>query len=253
MLTTQVSAPLPAEVTYRKWSYGSLPLPSTEEWDEFARFWDDLPQDPYVTPDHGTVRFRRLGRLLVPGGQGGDPRAEILPNGHFLQSKSVNSVYGDQRRDFAPLAPEMYANGYFRAALGHDLTTIRKIVPIDPAWLITVHLVRIAAAGAISSAPAPEGRHKDGHDFIALHLIRRRNCDGGASSLYRDGDRLPVLERTLEHAMETIVIDDRAMEHEVSPITARESQIATRDMMIVDFERTDESALTSIGSISLTY
>jgi hypothetical protein len=251
MLTTQVSAPIPAEVVYRGWSHGHLPLPSADEWEEFTKFWDDLPRDAYVKPDHGSIRFRRLGRLLVLSGQDGEPRAEILPHYHFLQAKSVNSVYGGQLRVFAPILPETYDNGYFRAVLGRDLAMIRGIAPGDARWLITVHAIRTEAGAGASSAPAPEGRHSDGHDLIVLHLIGRKSCAGGESSLYRNGDRLPVMQRTLQHAMETLVINDRAMEHAVSPITASEGSTAIRDMMIVDFERTDDGVPASIGSISL--
>lgn len=251
MLTSQDSALIPAEVVYRGWSCGYLPLPAADEWGEFTSFWDDLPPDTYVKPHHGTVRFRRLGRLLVSTGQDGGTRAEILPHCHFHQSTSVNSVYGGQMRVFAPILQKTYDNEYFRAVLGRDLATVREIAPGDKRWLITVHLIRTEAGAGMSSAPAPEGRHRDGHDLLLLHLIGRKSCAGGGSSVYRDGDRQPVMERTLQHPMETIIVDDRAMEHEVSPITASGGPTAIRNMMIVDFERTDDVAPAAIGSIAL--
>jgi hypothetical protein len=252
MLTSQLSAPIPAEVVYRGWSHGQLPLPAAGEWESFAAFWDDLPPDAYVKPGHGAVRYRRIGRLFVPGGPDG-ARAEILPPDHFVQSTSVNAVYGGQARVFAPIGPQTYEHGYFRAVLGRDLEMIREIAAGESGWLITVHLIRIEAAGGRSSAPAPEGRHSDGHDFIVMHLVGRRYCAGGDSTLYRAGDQLPVLARTLTHAMETIAIDDQAMEHAVSPITADENPVATRDMMIVDFERANAATGAGQGSIELDY
>lgn len=249
MLVRHVSPPDPNEVHAHGWSLGRLALPETGVWDEFVKLWEDLPADPYVRASHRTSRFRRLGRLRALAG---GARAEIVPPGSFLQSTTVNSVYGGQARIFAPIPPEAYANDYFRAALGCDLAVVREIAGSDDDWLVTVHLIRIVADGGASSAPAPEGRHSDGHQCIVMHLIGRHNCAGGESRVYRNGEDRPVFQHTLNLPMQTLVIDDRVMEHEVSPIRPVDRTIAVRDMMIIDFDRTEPDVAGAHPSINLT-
>ena len=72
---------------------------------------------------------------------------------------------------------------------------------------------------------------------MAIHLVGRQNCTGGVSRVFRKGENEPLFEHTMVNPMETIVLDDRAMEHEVSPIGPVGAGIATRDMMIIDFDR----------------
>jgi hypothetical protein len=243
MFTREIAHPQPREVMDHGWSHGRLPVPPNGEWDEFAKFWEDLPQDAYVKRIHRTSRHRRLGRLLARGGQAGGLRAEVLPSAGFFQSAAVNSVYGGQARTFAPIAPETYHSGYFTTTLGRDLTMVREMAGNDPDWLITIHLIRVSATADTSSAPAPEGRHSDGHEFVIMHLVGRNNCTGGHSRVFGKDAVRPVLERTLQLPMETVVIDDRAMEHEVTPISPVGAATAVRDMLIIDFDRPDAGAV----------
>lgn len=238
--------PVPAEVAERGWTFGRLPMYADDAWQAFAAFWEDLPRDRYVKKVHRSTRMRRLGRLLSRGGEHG-LTVERLPHGTFHQSTDVNSVYGGQVRAFAPVDPHVYANTYCRRALAHDLALIRELEGGDPKWVMTIHMIRIPATGDATSAPAPEGRHSDGHDYVVMHLINRKDCAGGDTRLYRKESDEPVLEYTLEQPLETIVLDDRAMEHDVSPIRPDGTPAATRDMMIIDFDRLPEEALLPGG------
>ncbi|MEU8252732.1 2OG-Fe dioxygenase family protein [Micromonospora inaquosa] len=221
------------DIVKNGWAHEQLPVSVTDGWYEFAKFWEDLPIDPYVQPSHRTRRYRRLGRLLGRAGGG----LETLPAEPFYQATDVNRVYGGQARQFAPITPEVYENANFQAAIAHDLGFISRSGEIDSDWSITVHMIRVAADDEGTSSPAPEGRHSDGHDYVAIHLIGRQNCAGGVSRVFRKGESEPLFEHTMSNPMETILLDDRAMEHEVTPIGPEGATIATRDMMIIDFER----------------
>ncbi|MFC7386047.1 2OG-Fe dioxygenase family protein [Sphaerisporangium rhizosphaerae] len=237
MRITKTSAPWPAEVVEKGWSHGRLPITATSEWNEFAKYWEDLPADEYVRESHGTTRLRRIGHLLAHGGEGAGVTMERAPHGAFYQSAEINSVYGGQVRTFAPITAETYENLCFRAALEHDLGLVRRLEGEHQTWLVTVHLIRIVATGDAASAPAPEGRHSDGHDYVIMHLVNRERCSGGLSRVFRKGGDRPALEHTLLEPMETVVIDDRTMEHEVTPIRPADATSAVRDMMIIDFDR----------------
>ncbi|GII73144.1 hypothetical protein Sme01_56200 [Sphaerisporangium melleum] len=219
------------------WSHGRLPISENVEWEEFAKFWDDLPRDEYVQKSHGTTRHRRIGHLLARGGQDAGVTLERAPHGAFFQSSEINSVYGGQKRTFPPITDAAYDNLVFRAAVESDLHVVRRLEGDRPTWLVTVHMIRILASGDAASAPAPEGRHTDGHDYVIMHLINRRHCLGGLSRVYRKGGDRPALEHTLLEPMETLIVDDRTMEHEVSPIRPADGGVAVRDMMIIDFDR----------------
>ncbi|MEV6689903.1 2OG-Fe dioxygenase family protein [Micromonospora sp. NPDC051196] len=221
------------DIVKNGWTHGQLHASVSDGWYEFAKFWDDLPIDPYVQPSHRTSRYRRLGRLLGRS-QGG---LEALPAEPFYQATDVNRVYGGQARQFGPITPEMYGNAHFQTTLAHDLEFIRRASGYDGDWLITVHVIRVTAAGDATSAPAPEGRHSDGHDYVVMHLIGRQNCTGGVSRIFRKGEAEPLFVHTMLNPMETIVLDDRVMEHEVTPIGPEDAPVAIRDMMIIDFER----------------
>lgn len=225
--------PRSEDIAANGFSYGQLPVSGNADWQEFTSAWDDLPIDPYVKPSHRTSRYRRLGRLLARG----DGSVERLPNKAFVQGKSINRVYGGQARVFEPLLGKTLDNACFQAAIAHDLGLIREVEKDNGEWLITVHAIRILATADATSAPAPEGRHSDGHEYVIMHLIGRENCVGGLSRVFRKGENEPVFEHTLLSPMETVVVDDRAMEHEVTPIGSEDASTAIRDMMIVDFER----------------
>jgi hypothetical protein len=225
--------PRSEDIAGNGWGHGRLPVSADSDWQEFASAWDDLPVDPYVKRSHRTSRYRRLGRLLGRG----DGSVERLPNEAFIQGTDVNRVYGGQVRMFEPILEKTHHNPCFQAAIASDLELIRQVEKDDAEWHITVHTIRVMATGDTTSAPAPEGRHSDGHDYVIMHLVGRENCVGGLSRVFRKGDIEPIFEHTLLVPMETMVVDDRTMEHEVTPIGPDDGSTAIRDLMIVDFER----------------
>ncbi|MDG4785114.1 2OG-Fe dioxygenase family protein [Micromonospora sp. WMMD1102] len=233
MRTEDAVLPRSQDIAEKGWSHGRLPVSANADWREFASAWDDLPIDPYVRPSHRTSRYRRLGRLLARG----DGSVERLPTGAFVQGRDVNRVYGGQVRVFEPLLGKTHDNATFQATIAHDLDLVRQVEEKETEWVITVHAIRVIATGDAASAPAPEGRHSDGHDYVIMHLVGRENCLGGLSRLFRKGEDVPLFEHTLLAPMETLVLNDRTMEHEVTPIVPGGSSTAIRDMMIVDFER----------------
>jgi hypothetical protein len=251
MLADYIAYPQSQDVPISGWSHGRLPFSENGTWDEFAKFWEDLPVDAYVTSEHRTSRYRRLGRVLARGGTD-DSVVEVVPGASFFQSHTVNSVYGGVSRVFAPVTPEFYESAQVRDIIARDLGMIREIEGGEPHWLITFHLIRIIAAGDTTSAPAPEGRHQDGHDYVVMHLVSRQDCDGGQSRLFRSDEDEPVLVHTLTNRMETLVLDDRTMQHEVSPILPDGGPSAIRDMLIIDFDRIDDvGAIVTEAGISL--
>jgi len=82
---------------------------------------------------------------------------------------------------------------------------------------------------------APDGRHRDGHWFIAMHLIGISASSGGVSRAYEAPEQAgPVFSDRLSEPGDTLIIDDRRVLHEVSPVSPAGGE-GVRDMLLIDF------------------
>jgi hypothetical protein len=201
-----------------------------------AAEWHDLRPDEYVdgSPDY---RHRRFGRFLsVPGDDGRSASLTLLPHRPFVQSADVIPLYAGRPRSFAPLTRRAAHSAPLGQLIVTDLELVQTVGGGADPWTIAVHMIRVHAERGASSAPAPEGRHRDGHSFVVMHMVSRRRCHGGESRLYHPGRETPVFRHTLRAPLETLVVDDVRLEHEVTSVCA-ESDVGIRDMLIVDFDR----------------
>ncbi|MCG6495824.1 2OG-Fe dioxygenase family protein [Kitasatospora sp. A2-31] len=195
--------------------------------DSFLDSWNDLPADEYLGTDR-PYRFRRYGRFRLL-----DDGLEPLPHGTFLQDRAVNSLVGGVPRLFAPLHDAVAAGPALRAVV----RAFRERLPGPRHTVDTcgVHQIRVVALPDAEGDPAPEGVHQDGHSYVAQVLIRREGVEGAQSRLY-DLDRREIHRAVLTDPLESIVLDDRRVLHDVSPITsAPGAAIGVRDMLLVDF------------------
>lgn len=195
--------------------------------------WDDLPRDQHLA-DQGAWRQRRYGRLLgTPDGEGHHFAA--LPDEAFQQAAELIPLYRGRARRFAPVRPETLASPALLALVGHDLDLVSRVEGGPRRAVVGLHLIRVLADGSQGVSPAPEGRHSDGHAWIAMHLIGRHDCTGGTSSVYRPGEDVPFLVTTMQEPLDTVIVDDRRVEHEVSPIRAA-GPGGRRDILLVDID-----------------
>jgi hypothetical protein len=192
---------------------------------DFHRSWEDLVRDEQVL-DGGRYRYRRYGRLRVRV----DERThefEPLPHEPFRQPSLP--AYDGRGRLFAPVAPEVLTGPVLARLIAADLAVVAP--GATGSWTVGVHLVRIVAAGG-PGRPTPEGRHRDGHDFVAMHLFGRDGVAGGESVVHRPGrqpERLQLTDR-----LDTLIVHDPSVLHEVSPITPGGDGAGVRDMLLVD-------------------
>lgn len=200
------------------------------DWDIDAVLasYASLPVDQYL-PAGATYRRRRFGRFLYAAD---GSRLAVLPHLAFEQSAEVNSVAGGFKRYFETLDPAV------RDACALDLLLrglIGRLPPLWPLWRVYVHQIRVVSEG-LPVAPAPEGIHCDGHDFIAIVALARHNISGGRNSVY-DRDRQLLLETTLNERFDLLLLDDRRTLHGVSPVQSPSGQSGYRDMLIIDFNQ----------------
>ncbi|MFX8219121.1 2OG-Fe dioxygenase family protein, partial [Acinetobacter baumannii] len=72
-----------------------------------------------------------------------------------------------------------------------------RLAPDVRAWQVEVHQFRIEATPGHAGEPTPEGRHRDGVDYVLVLLIRRDNIASGTTGIYRVEDGREVGSFTL--------------------------------------------------------
>jgi len=196
---------------------------------EFRAGWEDLVLDGALV-DGGSYRYRRYGRLAaVPSGAGFD----LTPLPHTAFRQDGIPMWRSNDRLFAPIESAFLDNLCLRELVTTDLALAARIRS-SPEWTVGLHLIRIVAVAGEPGLPTPEGRHRDGHSFVGMHLVRRENSAGGESAIYRDG--LPDVRFTLRDPLESVLVDDTAVWHEASPISILDPAggRTVRDMLLVD-------------------
>jgi len=235
---TERSPELREEIAARGFGY----MPSSDfhlgelegEWSSLREDWDHLEVDKYMA-DGGRYRLRRYGRFFfVPA------TSELLRLPHALvyQSTYVNNFAGGIHRDFAPLRESTFVNPFLHALIRYDFGFFQVDDPakLNDPWEIWIHQIRIQASGTEKALPAPEGIHHDGHDYICMHLVGKKNVGGGGSHIY-DNDKNEIFTTMLDRPLDTIYADDHRVMHAVDPIyTTSEGALAERDILIIDFD-----------------
>ena len=221
---------------YSLFARESLALPEEARRDVvgFADTWNALPKDRYMR-DRGRYRERRFGRFRLEPCRGALGR---LPHTAFFQSEATNRFAGGVDRWFEPLQARMADHPLLRALIFRDF----DLLPLTPddryrPWTVLVQQYRILASATEAGQPTPEGMHRDGFDYVAMHLISRHQVEGGTSHVFDNGGSLRK-SHTLEHCLDSLVVDDQAVLHAADPVVPVSTTVqGYRDMLILDYQR----------------
>ena len=189
--------------------------------------YGDLPPDQYL-PDGGSYRYRRYGSFLVWPAAG---RTEPLPAGPYRQSARINAFAGGIDRHFPPLAPAMLGNEFLAALL---LFNVGLLPSSADCWYVDLHVVRVTAVPDEPGQPSPEGVHRDGFDFISIHLMQTQGASGGGVTRIVRPSGETVLTHRLAQPLDSVYLDDAALLHDVTPLTAA-GQRAHRDVLLLSY------------------
>ena len=204
------------------------------DWWRLTEDWSRLEVDRYMG-DGGQYRLRRYGRFFF---RPSTSELKRLPHAVVFQSRYVNNFAGGIHRDFAPLRETTFVNPFLHALIRFDFSRFELAdrALLADSWEVWIHQIRIETTGESAVPPAPEGIHRDNHDFIAMHLAGRSQVAGGASRIY-DTAKKPLFSCVLEAPLDTIYADDRRIMHAVDPIRATGlRETARRDILIIDFD-----------------
>jgi len=132
-----------------------------------------------------------------------------------------------------------------------------RIVPsldyVAKAWLVTVHQIRVTCPPKGVGEPVPEGIHRDGHAYLAIHVVSRHNISSdpnkaGRSHVYtrrQDGSGAMELDKVIEEG-EALFLNDSTVLHCVSGfVPENQEESAHRDVIIIDFDVVDHHAACS--------
>ncbi len=183
-------------------------------WEELQAAYPALPVDEYL-PGAARYRFRRWGRFQLNPITGA---LNLLPHTTYFQSTDINEVTGGIVRDFAPLTDDLAQNPFLHELIRFDfaqfpLTPEQKVGP----WTVDAHLMRVIAQPGESGQPTPEGIHRDGAEFVTVHIAELENVTGGMVTIY-DDDKQPIESFTLQNVLDAYLFEDPVVWHGVTPI-----------------------------------
>jgi hypothetical protein len=191
-----------------------------EEW------WSSLPRDQYLR-DGGRYRSRRHACFVQD--VGGTLR--LAPRRAHWQPTSYNALHGGLERWFEPIAPEVVNAPAWMQLVASIGSLFAQVRPVDR-WFIEAHQFRIDTAGGIGR-PTPEGAHRDGVDFVALMLVRRRNVRGGETRVF-DANGPSGVRFTMEEPWSLLLMDDARVIHETTPIQP-DGEGGVRDTLVLTY------------------
>ncbi|MEN3357027.1 MAG: hypothetical protein V7637_1009 [Mycobacteriales bacterium] len=213
---------------------------------EILDSYDDCPVDEHM--GNGT-RYKRFSQYRLSHRPDGW-QFELLPHRDYTAFTKFNPVGGGKRRSYQPVKV--------------DFTPLIRIgidgFPLDPTddWQLNLHQNRTRATADKAGPLTPEGVHHDGHEFVMIAVLRRNNVAGALTRLWQPGADEPFWTGTLA-AGQAVLLDDRAIAHDVTDVESGDGGPAHRDIFIVAFSRWqekwygdehDQAALTADGNPS---
>jgi hypothetical protein len=200
--------------------------------EEFSRAWLELPVDRYL-PDGASYRRRRHARFLLNTEDGTLRR---VPAAGYVQSAEANPLIGGKVRRFDPFSDEQADNAFLHSIIRRNAEIFGACAATVPTtWEIDAHLIRVTAGTGTVGHPSPEGRHRDGFDYIALHHIGRENVTGGCTEIYDHGGVL-LARRVLTGRLDSVYADDARILHDVTAVgLGPDGSTGRRDMLLMSF------------------
>jgi hypothetical protein len=191
-----------------------------EEW------WSSLPRDQYLR-DGGRYRSRRHACFVQEVGG----TLTLAPHRAHWQPTSYNALHGGLERWFEPIAPEVVRAPVWTQLVASIGSLFAQVRPVER-WFIEAHQFRIDTADGIGR-PTPEGAHRDGVDFVALMLARRRNVRGGETRVF-DANGPSGVRFTMEEPWSLLLMDDARVIHETTPIQP-DGEGGVRDTLVLTY------------------
>jgi len=220
--------------------YSVVPASAIDPVHTHGAFWDALrseyplmPADNHL-PGNGKYRFRRYDRFYFHPVTG---ELRALPHEDYFQSTDINAVTGGIIRRFAPLTPEIIANPFLHEMIRFDFAQFpmhEEAWKTQP-WQVDAHMIYVTSEPGAAGHPTPEGVHRDGAEFVTVHLAALDNASGAVVTVYDDNKR-PLESFQLDHIMHSYLFEARILWHGVTPLVPANGQTrAARGILTFDY------------------
>ena len=228
-IAKRLSADGLAYLSLRNWTelLGTGPF---ARWRTLTESWDSLGPDIWMT-DGGTYRRRNFATYAVE-----EESVIRKPHQAHRQSRRFNRLTGGMDRWFSPIEQSVGSHELILALLSGGRRIARRLTGHRARrWHAEVHQIRIQPNGCSPAFPTPEGLHRDGVVLVLMMLIARSNVRGGITLVVNSGS-VEELQFDLSKPCEGLLLDDRKVLHEVSPVWALDPCLpAHRDILILTF------------------
>ncbi|MEM6530580.1 MAG: 2OG-Fe dioxygenase family protein [Chloroflexota bacterium] len=200
-------------------------------WQRLQAEYPAMPADKFL-PGNGAYRFRRYDSFSFHPATG---ELTLKPHKTYFQDTDINHVTGGIVRDFAPLTETIASNPFLHELIRFDFAQF----PVDlhmrgGEWQVDVHLIRVVAQAGETGHPTPEGVHRDGAEFVTVHIAERDNVTGGEVSIYDDAKN-PRASFTLHNVMDAYLFRDSVLWHGVTPIAPIVGEQGVRSILTFDY------------------
>jgi len=188
----------------------------------FENYFKNMPFDPYVKGDFRKRRFSSIKKDHFGN-------FEVMPHKKFIQSSNVNDLLGDVEREYDELELELIYSAEFKKIVDAftELTGVNMYLTE-----VGIHQMRVLSSLYIKGEPAPEGRHKDGFDYIGIFCARRSQVSGAKSELFLNkDDEKPILEKILGEN-EMLIVNDREVYHNATKLNPTGTDCGYRDVFV---------------------
>lgn len=190
--------------------------------DVIKKSFNFIPLDPYFD---GGYRYRTKSRIQVLE----DGSLKLLEKKDLYQPSHINSYvnYGGISRSYQDIPEWLVTNENFVKLIKYWLDTIPKKIDI-----ISVHQIRTATN---FGKTVPEGRHRDGYDYIAVYVVARHNIvdNCALTKVWCNETNNIIFENYLDEG-NLISFDDNLVTHYTSDIISEnENNECYRDVLIL--------------------
>ena len=201
---------------------------------DFAASWTTMPPDPYLARE-GMARRRRHAVFEAEGAE-----VRPMPPRPHYQSIHYNTLQGGFPRHLAAIDADILVSPALRQLVAFGAEFFAQVRGQPTQWEVEAHQFRIEASDGGEGLPTPEGRHRDGVDFVLVVLIQRVNLKSGTTSTYNDeGDELGAF--TLQEPYDVALVDDRRVLHGVTPVSLSDPhRPGYRDVLVLTYRRRTE-------------
>ncbi len=202
-------------------------------WEDLRAEYPHLPADEFL-PGGARYRFRRYDSFYYLPGAG---ELRLLPHQDYFQSEDINAVTGGMVRRFAPLTDATVNNPFLHELIAFDFDQfpLADEAMREQPWQVDVHQIFVKSEPGQQGQPTPEGVHRDGAEFVTVHLAALHNAAGGLVSVY-DDDRQLLESFRLERILDSYLFHDAILWHGVTPIYSADGvNPAERGILTFDY------------------